>query len=93
MCKKLSCLISLVLVLGLCDISFGVELLVDIGCSGGITQPGWLNERGCRTNSDIGGTLIDFSVEVGFGPGSNACECRVESGVKFLTRWLLESDG
>ncbi|MHC4475518.1 MAG: Calx-beta domain-containing protein [Planctomycetota bacterium] len=75
MSKKLLCLATVVLLLGLCNISFGVELLVDIGCSGGITQPGWLNEPGCR----------------GFGPGSNACECRVESGATHELKWVHQT--
>jgi hypothetical protein len=83
--------VSVVLLLGLGNLSYGVALQVDIGCSGGITQPGWLNKLGCRTNSDIGGTLIDFSVEIGHGPSSNACECRVESGATHELKWVHQT--
>jgi hypothetical protein len=91
MFKKQFCLVAVVLLLCVCNLSYGVALLVDIGCSTGITQPGWLEEPGCRTNSDIGGTLIDFSVEVGFGPTSSACECRVESGATHELKWVHQT--
>jgi hypothetical protein len=91
MCKKQLCSAIVVLSLCLCSLSFGVALQVDIGCSGGITQPGWLDEPGCRTNNDIGGTFIDFSVEVGFGPDSSACECRTESGATHELKWVHQT--
>ncbi|MHC4333317.1 MAG: Calx-beta domain-containing protein [Planctomycetota bacterium] len=91
MCSRVPFSAAVLVLLGLCSVSFGAELLVDIGCSGGITQPGWLNKLGCRTNSDIGGTLIDFSVEIGHGPLSNACECRVESGATHELKWVHQT--
>jgi len=91
MYRGVVCSAACVLLLCACNLSFGVALQVDIGCSGGVTQPGWLDEPGCRTNYDIGGTLIDFSVEVGFGPLSNACECRVESGATHELKWVHQT--
>ncbi|MHC4500609.1 MAG: Calx-beta domain-containing protein, partial [Planctomycetota bacterium] len=85
-------LLAGILLLGLCGVSFGVELQVDVGmCCGAVPQPGWLGLEGCRTHSNVGGTLIDFSVEVGFGPDSSACETRLESGATHELKWVHQT--
>ena len=91
-CRGGLCLAVVVLLLCLCNLSLGVALQVDIGtCYGATPQPGWLGLEGCRTNYNVGGTLIDFSVEVGFGPDSSACECRKESGATHELMWVHQT--
>ncbi|HUT28935.1 MAG TPA: Calx-beta domain-containing protein [Sedimentisphaerales bacterium] len=92
MCRRAYFLASVFLYLGLCSVSLGVELQVDIGmCYGATPQPGWLGLDGCRTIYNVGGTLIDFSVEVGFGPDSSTCECRLESGATHELKWVHQT--
>ncbi|MHC4659507.1 MAG: Calx-beta domain-containing protein, partial [Planctomycetota bacterium] len=94
MCKKLLCLISLILTLGLCNSSAGVELLVDVGtCYDDPTQPGWIGVN-CGTKSNLGGSLIDVRIETGL---VHACECRSESGMTHPLKWVhktfIKQDG
>jgi hypothetical protein len=92
MFKRQLFLVVVVLLLCVCNLSFGVDLggrrIIKKGAT---PQPGWLGLNGCRTNSDVGGTMIDFSVEVGFGPTSNTCECRLESGATHALKWVHQT--
>lgn len=78
--EKLFCLITLVVVLGLCTVSFGVSLKVDVGVCGPM-QDGWIPLRAARgrLNTNVGGTNIDVIVATG---NARAGECRCDSGSK-----------
>ena len=82
--KKLLCLITLIAVSGLCEISLGVSLKVDVGVCGPM-QDGWIPLRGTRgrLNKNVGGTNIDVMIVAGAdsAKGSGG-ECRCDSGSK-----------
>jgi len=84
--EKLVCLITLVVVLGLYNVSPGVSLKVDVGVCGP-TQDGWIPLRGARgkLNKNVGGTNIDVRVVAGADPTGGSGrhgECRCDSGSK-----------
>jgi len=86
MLKKTLCLITLIAISTLCEISLGVSLKVDVGICGPM-QEGWIPMRGARgaLNKNIGGTNIDVRVVAGADPTGGSGrhgECRCDSGSK-----------
>ena len=82
MVKKLLCLITLITLSGLCEISLGVSLKVDVGVCGPM-QDGWIPLRGARgnLNENVGGTNIDVMIVAGADPAKGSGgECRCDSG-------------
>jgi len=83
MFKKLLCLITLIVIFGLCSICLGVSLKVDVGVCGP-TQDGWIPLRGARgkLNKNVGGTNINVMIGTGPTGRGRGGECRCDSGSK-----------
>jgi hypothetical protein len=81
MFKKLLCLTTLIVASGLCTVSLGVSLKVDVGVCGPM-QDGWIPLRAARgrLNTNVGGTNIDVMIATGPTVDGRGGECRCDSG-------------
>jgi len=83
MFNKLLCFVTVIWVFGLCGISLGVSLKVDVGVCGPV-QDGWIPLRAARgrLNKNVGGTNIDVIIATGATGKGRGGECRCDSGSK-----------